>query len=46
MKNRYMYTPVNPYFTIKTWGSRGLTFHGHVFYDVISFEECLEASIQ
>ena len=28
-KNRY--TPVNPSFSIETWGSMGYTFHGRVF---------------
>ena len=28
-KNRY--TPANPSLTIYKWGSRGYTFHGHVF---------------
>ena len=28
-KNRY--TPANPNFAILKWGSRGYTFHGHVF---------------
>ena len=27
---KIMYTPVNPNFTIQTWGVRGSTLHGHV----------------
>ena len=28
---KIMYTPVNPSFTIYTWGVRGVFVHGHVF---------------
>ena len=30
-KNKNLYTPVNPSFTILKWGLRGCSLHGHVF---------------
>ena len=33
-----MYTPVNPSYTIQTWGERGYSLHGHVIMMFISYD--------
>ena len=46
IKNKIMYTPVNPIFSIQKWGVKGSSFHGHVsMMNRFSYDSCDKAYI-